>query len=423
MSYGHKVRYLRKKKQMKQEDLSRGICSVSYLSKIENEILQPSDETIELLLNRLGYIEDANALTEIQGRLYQWNNTFMTRDVEESDRLYHYFEGNDFSNESIQLDYKVLRIRYDLQHDKIAHVKKELVDLTEKTIDMSLKTRFYFYKHSAYYFYHVGKFDEAVKQIFESQKFIAFLDLSSIELADFYYTFSFMNSKNDNTKTAVKYAEMALSHFQAIYMLHKCVDCHILLGICHKRNFYYDLAQEHYDTALSLAVKIHYHEMVPPIKHNLGSLYSIAGKDEQALGLFKELYEKQSDFQSYNSARIVLSLVKEYCKAGRMNEAAQCLDKCYRFVQKDPSLLSLRAEYIFYHLLLGGEYKKLDREMEKVIIPELTKQNKYLTLSSFCDYLGDYYVAKSGYKKSSYYFQLGKEYIKMSLQNHLGMKV
>lgn len=419
MSIGHKVRYLRKKKQMKQEDLSKGICSVSYLSKIENEILQPSDETMQLLLNRLGYIEETNALTRIQELLTKWNITLIKRDEKESKKLYHYFQENDFINEGIQLEYRVLRIQYYLQQNMIAHVRKELGDLTEKIIDMPLKTRFYFFKHSAYYYYHVGKMGEAVTNIIESQKFISFLELSTLELADFYYAFSFVNSKNNDTKTAVKYAEMALSSYQTIYMLNKCVDCHIILGICHKRNFHYEMAFDHYEAALTLAKEIDYQEMLTPIMHNLSSLYSILGQHDEALGLLQDLYSKLSDFTSYNSARIVLSLVKEYCKVGRKSEAAQCLSKMYRTIHEDPSLVSLRAEYIFFDLMLGDHFEELDRKMEKNIIPELMKQNKYLTLSSFCDYLGEYHVEQLRYKKSSYYFQLGKELVMKKLQNKI----
>lgn len=408
---------------MKQEDLSRGICSVSYLSKIENEILQPSDETIQLLLSRLGYIEETNALTQIQELLSKWNITFMKREEEESKKLYQYFQEKNFINEGIQLEYRVFRIQYYLQQNMIAQVKKELMDLSEKTIEMPLKTRFYFFKHSAYYYYTVGKLEEAVTNIIESQKFISFLELSTIELADFYYAFSLVNSKNNDTKTAVKYAEMALSSYQTIYMLHKCVDCHIILGICHKRNFHYEMAFEHYEAAHSLAKEIHYHEMLSPIRHNLSSLYSILGQHEEALDLLQELYSELTDFHSYNSARIVLSLVKEYCKVGRKSEAAQCLNKVYSYVQKDPSLVSLHAEYIFFNLLLGDQFEELDRKMEKNIIPELMKQNKYLTLSSFCDYLGEYNVKQSRYKKSSYYYQLGKELVIKSLQKNKGVEI
>ncbi|MHA7136619.1 helix-turn-helix domain-containing protein [Rossellomorea arthrocnemi] len=423
MSIGHKVRYLRKKKQLKQEELSKGICSVSYLSKIENEILQPSDETMQLLLNRLGYIEETNALTRIQELLTKWNITLMKRDEKESKNLYYFFQEKDFINEGIQLEYRVLRIQYYLQQNMLAQVRKELMDLTEKIIDMPLKTRFYFFKHSAYYYYHVGKMGEAVTNIIEAQKFISFLELSTLELADFYYAFSFVNSKNNDTKSAVKYAEMALSSYQTIYMLTKCVDCHILLGICHKRNFHYEMAFEHYEAAHTLAKEIDYQEMLHPIMHNLSSLYSILGQHDEALGLLQELYSELSDIQSYTSARIVLSLVKEYCKVGRKSEAAQCLSKMYHTIHQDPSLVSLRAEYIFFDLMLGNQFEELDRKMEKNIIPELMKQNKYLTLSSFCDYLGEYHVEQSRYKKSSYYFQLGKELLVKSIQKNIGVKI
>ncbi|XXM71952.1 helix-turn-helix domain-containing protein [Lysinibacillus sphaericus] len=423
MSIGHKIRYLRKKKQMKQEDLSRGICSVSYLSKIENEILHPSQETIYLLFSRLGYIEETDELTEVQGLLKKWSIHLMKREETEALELFSYFDKKDFANESIQLEYRVLRIQYYLQRSKIGPVKSELTELIEQVIDMPLKTRFYFYKHSAYYYYYVGNLEEASKHIQEAQKFIPFLEMSTLELADFYYAFSLVNSKNNDTKTAVAYAEKALSCYQKIYMLKKCVDCHIILGICHKRNFQYESAFEQYDSALSLAREINYEDMLPPIKHNLSSLYSILGQHDRALSLLRELYDDLSEYHSYTSARIVLSLIKEYCKAGQLKKASDCLEKVYTKVLNTPALSSLRTEYMFFQLMLNKEFDELDRKMERSMIPELMNQSKYLTLSNFCDYMGEYFVKQAKYKRSSYYYQLAKELVVKSLQKNKGVEI
>ena len=38
---------------MKQSVLARGICSVSYLSKIENNLTTPSEEVLEMIFQRL----------------------------------------------------------------------------------------------------------------------------------------------------------------------------------------------------------------------------------------------------------------------------------------------------------------------------------------------------------------------------------
>lgn len=54
MKKGKLVKSNRIKRGLTQEELSKGIISVSYLSKIENEQVCPSEEVFTLLLNRLG---------------------------------------------------------------------------------------------------------------------------------------------------------------------------------------------------------------------------------------------------------------------------------------------------------------------------------------------------------------------------------
>ena len=53
MSIGLIIKYERLKQDIKQTNLAKGICSISYLSKIEHNLVEPNPEIIELLLSRL----------------------------------------------------------------------------------------------------------------------------------------------------------------------------------------------------------------------------------------------------------------------------------------------------------------------------------------------------------------------------------
>lgn len=48
------IKIHRNKKELSQTQLSKGICAVSYLSKLENGDIEPNEDTISLLLDRLG---------------------------------------------------------------------------------------------------------------------------------------------------------------------------------------------------------------------------------------------------------------------------------------------------------------------------------------------------------------------------------
>ncbi|WP_226535515.1 helix-turn-helix domain-containing protein [Fictibacillus halophilus] len=54
LNLNEQIRYYRNSLNLSQTALASGICSVSYLSKIENGLTKPSDEIYSLLFYRLG---------------------------------------------------------------------------------------------------------------------------------------------------------------------------------------------------------------------------------------------------------------------------------------------------------------------------------------------------------------------------------
>ncbi|MCU4934950.1 helix-turn-helix domain-containing protein, partial [Bacillus cereus] len=53
VDYGKLLFYLRMKKNLTQQELSAGICSIPYLSKVENSKITPSNEILTFLLKRV----------------------------------------------------------------------------------------------------------------------------------------------------------------------------------------------------------------------------------------------------------------------------------------------------------------------------------------------------------------------------------
>ena len=74
---GTLIRRERLRQNLSQEGLCRGICAVSYLSKIEQGQVTPSEEIRRLLLERLGLPteEDTPALREAAARLERMIST------------------------------------------------------------------------------------------------------------------------------------------------------------------------------------------------------------------------------------------------------------------------------------------------------------------------------------------------------------
>ena len=66
---GSIIKELRKKKKFSQKQLAEGICSIEYISKIENNKKSPSTEIASKLLAKLGADSDMFLQTKLHSRL------------------------------------------------------------------------------------------------------------------------------------------------------------------------------------------------------------------------------------------------------------------------------------------------------------------------------------------------------------------
>ncbi|MEU2325269.1 helix-turn-helix domain-containing protein [Micrococcus luteus] len=77
-------------KGMTQENLANGICSISYLSKLENKQLDPSKEILALLLDKLD-IEIKDFLEDhkyFEVRIDKLNQAIIRKDINGSKGIY-----------------------------------------------------------------------------------------------------------------------------------------------------------------------------------------------------------------------------------------------------------------------------------------------------------------------------------------------
>lgn len=84
MGLGSVVKYYRLKAGMTQNELCREICSVSHLSKIENDSYEGNDETLTLLLERLGIQleEEKEKLANLEEDLFELLDAIRFTDTE-----------------------------------------------------------------------------------------------------------------------------------------------------------------------------------------------------------------------------------------------------------------------------------------------------------------------------------------------------
>lgn len=413
-TFGQQIKYVRTLKRINQRELAIGICSVSYLSKIENGVIYPSEEIKNLIIKRLG-IEDNFQINENEEKeIQEFYNFLLNKDIQSANKVFKKLLDKDFS-EALKSRFEVISIFYFVETKQFRELPHLIQSIFSKEAQLSSELRYIFYKALGYYYYHTQKAEKSFYFFEKSVNLVSMFTLSNLELADLYYAYSLAAARLKKTSTCLKYCQSALGLYQELYLFKRCVDCHVLLGIIHRRNNNIEEAISHYQTSLDLAGKIQYQDIFLTIQHNLGYLYGVIGEIDKAIELFQEILSKEDQLTPLVHAQTILPLVKELHKKGSNKEIFQLLQNGFDLLAIYPNLKNqLYIEFNFYNLLLHEKYEEIHKIMFSKIVPALEKDKKYFSLSNYCKFLGDHYYSIGKYKNAANFFVMSREYLKKS---------
>jgi len=139
-------------KNLSQESLSQGICSVSYLSKIETGQTEASYEILSLLLHRLDIPmpETIEALEEIRGKIQQGIKALLFSDHEHKNRIRKDLENMKelLSSSPLAVDWHIFQGYLAMENHDLGDIRKSL---------SSLETYFSYFTENQRYHYYVLK--------------------------------------------------------------------------------------------------------------------------------------------------------------------------------------------------------------------------------------------------------------------------
>jgi tetratricopeptide (TPR) repeat protein len=409
---GQHIRYLRNMKKLNQCELARGICSPSYLSKIETDSLSPSIEIKELLLKRLGYYEpDEASSILIERRLKMLHELLVKNLIIEADDVYEELVQTNL-NGQLKLKLDVISLFYFVKKSDFIDLPKLIEKIFYQEIHLSTQYKYYFYKGLGYYYYYSNKFEEAFsffdKSILVSPQF----QFSPIESAEIYYAYALTASRIKKIAVCLKYCQKSLELFQSVYSLKRCVDCHVLLGITFRRMNQYEEATRQYEIAWDLAKKEDYKGIYLTIQHNLGYSYALIGESEKAIKHYYDCLTNPEDISPSNYVQTTLALITELYKSSSFKDAKSWLQKGLAVLEKNKFLEKrISLEYKFYEYLISGEFILLEKLMILEVIPILEKEKQFDSLSLYAFYLATHFNNLGKYKKAASYFSLSRDYL------------
>ncbi|MED2972260.1 tetratricopeptide repeat protein [Fictibacillus sp. B-59209] len=412
---GQRIRYYRKTKGLTQEELAQGICSVSYLSKIEKGDAKSSEEVINLLCERLGISPEEVDSNEILELLNEWNMLMVNRRFEEADDFFEKVqEKMQIVNEpELILRYELFLARYYIvtANPNINAASNLLLKVNNLKEQLTPELIFYFNIVSGSLNINQNNHKLSI-QFFKKAEDIYNTTNSNINESDvavLYYLTALAYGYLMRISAVNSYAFKAIGIFDKEYNYSRSADCQILLAISYRRVQNYDQAEYHLNQALKYSRSFHDNFTSGVIYHNLGYVFSCKKEHLKAVEFFKKsLFYKEKDGDPERIAGTSYMLAQEFFELQDFEQARQWIKKSF------DNLGNNTTSDFYYHLQIlnyrveGSEYtwSEFETFVSKEAIPHFEKRNMWEYVSLYSELLADSYFDQSQYKKASLFYRI-----------------
>ncbi len=392
---GEKIYYHRIKKSITQGELCKGICSVSYLSKIENNKIEANLEIIELLFNRLGitYDDKQPSRVELKKKLNSWYRKIKERKYEEAKRL-----KEEISYEITRIEDPTILCLFNIFTARFYILNKDLQKAEEYLLKVEKMDKFFsdelsYYQNSFWGLldYLKGNLEEALRLYQKAEKYSI---PAKIVEPEFVYQLSIIYSRLGKNFKSILSAHRALTEFDNNANYERSVDCHILIGISYYQIGDYDIAKDYLSKALNATNYLPDSIQVNSIiYYNMALVYSREKDHDNALKMLWKSIDYDNDIDLQRS----YLLAKEYYGLGNVKESERWLLKGLADANNKPST------YFFKIKMLEMKMKNRENSNEYLLLMKEAKEffeekRDQINLHMCYEKLGNYYAKRFSYK-------------------------
>ncbi|WP_277584740.1 helix-turn-helix domain-containing protein [Psychrobacillus antarcticus] len=414
MNLGQLIKLERQRQSIKQEALASGICVPSYLSRIENGLVIPSEDIKHHILMRLNIPVDTLVSSSSEENTIQFKLRFKqvinSRDKVLAKQLLHkihlYIEEHPL--EADRLTLLLLEARLMLMLPDDLEIQRSINILLGFKKEMTIEQLYYLYTIQGITAYQDNQYSQASHFFKEVFKLIKGYRMEDWEMAELYYISGLSLLSESRYILAIDYVKEAVSYFNQEILIERSIECLIILGIAQKNSGVLKEALATFERAKDINLKIESRKFNGMIEHNLGSCYSLQKQSEQALQHFFNAL----DFKHNPDDKIVtiLSLLKEYHKNGDLQNALVWLEKGLQTVEY---IGDSKKELYNNHFSVYGAIL-LENQ---VLIPIFKKsldyfegKQDYKHCMIYCHVLAKRLAKTKQYKQASIYYELGFHY-------------
>ncbi|HJF33856.1 MAG TPA: tetratricopeptide repeat protein [Sporosarcina psychrophila] len=418
MKVGHLIKAERIRQEMKQLVLAKGICTPSYLSKIERNLILPSEDIVSLLFNRLGIdptklqksdLQTENDFEKLLNDTYR--EVITNRDDNFTKQKLNHLEQHSplFENQSLYYTYLliVLRLRIILSMN-LDERKKEIEDLQVLSEDFDSRQMYLYKINKVIYYYATENRKKSIEYLEDVLLLVDDVLLGDWEKAELNYMIGILYTADSRIFTSIEYIRNALDYFRENFLMQRVLDCYILIGITHKKSEQFPEAYESYLKAMQICDEFNLDHEKRIVYHNLGSLSSIMGNKEEAIR-----YYKLSIQYITNEDGPLISihcLIIEYSKMNNKKLVNYwCDEGISLFLQlKDKNLTSYYHHFSIFKSL--NSEQGLSEKITEQAIDYFKSIQDYQYVHKYSIALAEWHYHNRKYKLSSIYYQEANRY-------------
>ncbi|ABS20867.1 tetratricopeptide repeat protein [Bacillus cytotoxicus] len=407
---GKQVFYKRLQQKMTQEELCQGICSVSYLSKIENGKIEASEEILQLLCTRLEIaVSDLRDVEEeVKDKLDEWLNALVHLDKPQVERIYKELqeEMNQVLDFEIINYYKLLYTRYLIMKRDLPALEEELEELKKVYKKYSpFQKLLYTYSRALMYFMK-HRYKDSLECLVQTE--LMAKEQGYYETG-IYYNLALVYSYLELDYMAIYFANIALEGFRSEYKFRNVINCQLIIAFSYIRKKQYDEALEMYNNISREAISFADKDVITSIVlNNLGYLYYHKKEYKKAKEYYLQClqYKKEKKEEDLNYIDAVYEISLQCVQLQEFEEAREWIDKGIIVAKKDE-----RYKGMLY-LLLILQYKYFEKKeaykrfLEAEAIPFFKAEENTKDLKKVYLELAECFEELSEFQESSHYYKL-----------------
>lgn len=300
MYEGKIIRFYREKYQMTQEQLGKGICSGTHISKIERLQTEYAPEIITLLAERLGInIEDEILkLKNIKRRLDQWQDVIIKELFEEMNLIHNEL----LQVELIQISnyinlYQLLRIRYLLMNHSVDEAYQIITEMQKNEFKLST--------YEVNLLKHVlGIYYLAKHENLKAIQFLKSIQETEYNNKEYFYHLAVAYHSHELPVMSYFYAEKALQFFKENKSYLRSIDTEMLMLIQVKDDGSFNETIKGFENLIQSCDLCSSPERKARVCHNLAYEYFRRKKYDLA----SKYYYQSMTIKDHESSKYLLSL-------------------------------------------------------------------------------------------------------------------